>query len=490
MFTAPKQVINPVALSFDDANRLYVCETFRFRVGGGLDIREHMFMYFEDTLSQSPADRLALYTKYKDKFKPGYFTAGKEKILILEDTQGKGKADKTTVFAEGFNEPLDGPGVGIAWNDGKLYFACIPKIWELTGANGTGAAEKINPLVDGFGVRAGISGHDLHGTIIGPDGKLYWSMGDRGYNLTTKEGQKLVNPHSGGVFRCNLDGSGLEQYFYGLRNPQELAFDEFGNLFTCDNNADIGDASRLTYVLEGGTSGWQMGWQELGLSDFAKHAGLGGKRPDPWLEEGMWKMRSASQTTSLLPPVGLITSGPCGVAYNPGTGLPEKFAHNLFICDYTAGGNSGVHSCFAEESGAGFVMKNAEKFVWGLTATDIAFGYDGRAYVCDYGGGWSLPGKGSIVAVFDPESRKNPIVEEVRKLFANGMGKLETKELKELLKHVDMRVRQRAQFELAKRGKDGLAALSDAAKTPGHTLSRVAWNLGPRDSSARPSRTR
>ena len=370
--------------------------------------------------------------------------------------------------------------MGLAWYDGKLYYACVPKIWELTGANGSGPVDKINTFFDGFGVRVSISGHDVHGTIVGPDGKLYWSMGDRGYNVTGREGQHLVNPHTGGVFRSNLDGSDLEIYYHGLRNPQELAFDEFGNLFTVDNNADIGDASRLTYILEGGDTGWTAGWQMLGYADFPKLAGIGDKKPDSWLEEGMWKMRFEQQPASILPPVGLITNGPCGFAYYPGIGLPDSYAKHFFICDYTAGSNSGVHSFTAEEDGAGFVMKNAEKFLWGLTATDVAFGYDGRVYVVDYGGGWNLPGKGSIVTVSEPNASTAPIVQEVRKLFADGIVKLDTPHLAALLKHVDMRVRQRAQFELAKRGKEGFAALKDAANTPGHTLSRVhgIWGLG------------
>ncbi|MEI6235399.1 MAG: HEAT repeat domain-containing protein [Planctomycetota bacterium] len=481
LWTANKMVINPVSISFDDQNRLYVCETFRFRDGGGLDVREHKYLYYDDILLKTTDDRRALYAKYKDKFKPGYFTTAKEKIVLVEDTQKSGKADKVSVFAEAFNDELDGPGVGVCWHDGKLYFACVPKIWELTGANGTGPAEKINTFFDGFGVRVSISGHDLHGTIIGPDGKLYWSMGDRGFNATGREGQHFANPHTGGVFRANLDGSDLEQIYYGLRNPQELAFDEFGNLFTVDNNADIGDSARLTYILDGGDTGWHMGLQMLGNRDFPKLAGLGeGKRLNPWLDEGMWKLRSDTQPANILPPIGHITSGPSGLAYTPGTGLPDSYARHFFVCDYTSGSNSGVYSFVAEESGAGFEMKDKDKFLWGITATDVAFGYDGRVYVCDYGGGWHLPGKGSIVALSEPDAIKKPIVEEVRKLFADGIAKLDTKSLAGLLKHVDMRVRQRAQFELAKRAKDGLAALTTAAQTPGHTLSRIhgIWGLG------------
>jgi len=160
LWTANKMVINPVSISFDDQNRLYVCETFRFRDGGGLDVREHKYLYYDDILLKTTDDRRALYAKYKDKFKPGYFTTAKEKIVLVEDTQKSGKADKVSVFAEAFNDELDGPGVGVCWHDGKLYFACVPKIWELTGANGTGPAEKINTFFDGFGVRVSISGHD------------------------------------------------------------------------------------------------------------------------------------------------------------------------------------------------------------------------------------------------------------------------------------------------------------------------------------------
>ena len=147
-------------------------------------------MYCNDIQLKNTAERRAMYEKYKDKYKPDYFTKNKEKIMLLEDTQQKGKADKATLFVEGFNDALDGPAVGLAWHEGKLYYACCPNIWRIAGATGTDAkAGKMDVLCDGMGVRVGISGHDVHGTVIGPDGKLYWSIGDRGYSTTSKEGK-------------------------------------------------------------------------------------------------------------------------------------------------------------------------------------------------------------------------------------------------------------------------------------------------------------
>src|SRR5207248_9493128 len=88
-----------------------------------------------------------------------------------------------------------------------------------------------------------------------------FAIGDAGLNVTAIDGTKISAPDSGSILRCDPDGSNLEIYATGLRNPQELAFDEYGNLFTVDNNSDSGDRARLVYVIEGGDSGWRTGYQ-------------------------------------------------------------------------------------------------------------------------------------------------------------------------------------------------------------------------------------
>ena len=207
---------------------------------------------------------------------------------MLEDTDGDHVADRSTVFADGFNHFEDGTGAGILVRGNQAYYTCIPKLWLLTDDDGDGRADERQALQDGYGVRVAFRGHDSHGLIIGPDGRLYFSIGDRGYNIDT-DGKNWKDAESGAVFRCELDGSNLEVFATGLRNPQELAFDDYGYLFTGDNNSDSGDKARWVNVMEGGDSGWRMMYQYL---------------PDrgPFNREKIWyRIRQRRQRTSCLP---------------------------------------------------------------------------------------------------------------------------------------------------------------------------------------------
>src|SRR6185436_15672254 len=128
---------------------------------------------------------------------------------------------------------------------------------------------------------------------FGPDGKVYFSIGDRGLNVVTSEGRRVAAPECGSVLRCNSDGSDLELFATGLRNPQELAFDEWGNLFTGDNNSDGGDEARWVYLVEGSDSGWRIGWQFI-TSPVLRGA---------WNAEKMWHPQNEQQPAFIVPPV-------------------------------------------------------------------------------------------------------------------------------------------------------------------------------------------
>lgn len=473
------QIVNPVAIDVDDRNRVYAAETLRFRVHGVIDLREHMFLYRDDIRVTTTDERRAMLDKWKDKYPKDYFTKYSERVRLLEDSTGTGRADKVTVFAEGFNDTLDGPAAGILVGDGTVYLACSPKVWALHDQAGKGVSDSRTVIADGMGVRVSISGHDLHGLVWGPDGRVYWSMGDRGYHTTSKEGVTFAAPRSGGVFRCEPDGSHLEQIYAGLRNPQELAFNEWGDLFTVDNNADIGDKARAVYILEGGTAGWDHGWQLLSNEGFAKAAGLDGRQPNPWLEEGIWKTDFAERPTFALPPSGYVTSGPSGLAYYPGLGFDETLSGKFLVCDYRAGSDSGVYAFAPVAAGAGFGITEPKKFIWGATITDICFGYDAKLYVANYLGGWAMSDQGRLFTLSDPKLSGSAPVTELTALMAAGFAKRPVAELAKLLAHGDQRVRNRAQSELVKRGKEGIAALASAATSGATVLTRIhgIWGL-------------
>jgi quinoprotein glucose dehydrogenase len=305
----------------------------------------------------------------------------------------------------------------------------------------------------------------MHGLRFGPDGKLYWSIGDRGLHVETN-GKVLSAPDTGSVLRCNPDGSELEIFATGLRNPQELAFDEFGNLFTGDNNADGGDSARWVHVVEGGDSGWRMSYQYL--------KGLG-----VWNDEKLWHTQATNTASYLLPPLAHIANGPSGLTYHPGTSLlPDKYAKHFFLCDFRgSGGGSGIHTFAVKPKGASFELVDREQFVWSVLATDCDFGPDGGFYVSDWVEGWNTTGKGRIYKLFDPKKLDDPTVMEVKTLLAAGFGKRSIEELTKLLSHKDQRIRQEAQFTLAHR--NAIDALTGVA-AKGDKLARLhaIWGLG------------
>jgi quinoprotein glucose dehydrogenase len=166
-------------------------------------------------------------------------TVHSERIYQLRDTDNDGTADKMTVFAEGFNSVVTGIAAGILYHDGWVYVTVAPDLVRLRDTDDDGVADEREIVAHGFGMHIAYAGHDMHGPRIGPDGRIYWSIGDKGVNVTSKEGKKWFYPHEGCVLRCEPDGSGFEVFAHGLRNVQEIAFDDFGNMFGVDNDADL-----------------------------------------------------------------------------------------------------------------------------------------------------------------------------------------------------------------------------------------------------------
>jgi quinoprotein glucose dehydrogenase len=393
------------------------------------------------------------------------FTEADDQIRRLRDTDGDGNADESVVFANGFNRLEEGTGAGVLARGNEVFYTCIPKLWKLVDDTGDGVSDRRVALSDGYGVRVAFRGHDLHGLVMGPDGRVYFSIGDRGHNVTTADGRVLANPVSGSVFRCELDGSGLEVFATGLRNPQELAFNDFGDLFTGDNNSDSGDKARLVMVVKGGDTGWRMHYQYL--SDRG-----------PFNRERIWYPYEPNQPAYIVPPIANFGDGPSGFAFDPGTGGDASLRGKFLMCDFRGSpAASGIRSFKLESIGAFYKLAEDDQPIWSVLATDVAFGPDGAIWISDWVEGWNGEGKGRIYRVTGTDFDADQAA-EVASVLQTQWPMAEGERLAGWLSHVDRRVRNEAQWELARRG-DVTRLISVAGDTAISQLARLhaIWGI-------------
>ncbi|MBI3869257.1 MAG: HEAT repeat domain-containing protein [Verrucomicrobia bacterium] len=470
LWAAEPLVANIVAFQFDDQGGCYVVETFRHSQGV-TDIRGHMNWLDEELASRSVEDRAAILNTHEKSRIADYSRYG-DRVRFVWDSAGSGRADKASVFSEGYTGITEGLAAGVLPWRGSVYFANIPHLWRLQDKNQDHIAEQKESLLYGFGVRTGFMGHDLHGLTIGPDGKLYFSIGDRGAHIVTGDGRTVSNPETGAFYRCQPDGSGLEIISRGLRNPQGIAFDDYGDWFTGDNNSDGGDLARWVALVEGADSGWHIGYQ------FIEKPNSRG----PWIAEKMFYPETAGQPAYILPPIANIASGPSGLAYYPGTGLPDRYKNHFFLTDFTGGRGSSVHTFAVKPKGAGYELVDRGSFISELLVTDVRFGPDGAAYVSDWVEGWDKTGKGRIYRLSDTNSAADAVRRDVQTLLKSDWTRHAIPELSSLLAHADQRIRLRAQFAMVDLGAPGERALKEAFRKSKSQLARIhaLWGLGQR----------
>src|SRR6185436_1155229 len=376
LFATEPLIQNPVSFTFDEQGRAYVVETHRRRTSV-FDIRFYPDWVDDDFSFRTVLDRSNFFTKVlvpgntnlppkysQDRNGDGKYDwhdleVESDRLRLIVDENGDGRADKALTFAENFKTVVSGVAAGVLARKGDVYFTCIPDLWLLRDTNQDGVADFRKSLATGFGVHISSGGHDMHGLKLGPDGKLYFSIADRGMDVIAG-GRHLSNPDSGAVLRCNPDGSDLELFATGLRNPQELAFDQFGNLWTGDNNGDGGDKARWLYVVEGGEYGWRLGWQQQ-------------PKLGAWNEELLWELPPTNNAAYLIPPVGHVGHGPAGLSFYPGTGMPPEYNSHFFMCDFPGDVNT-----FAVRSrGSGFELVDLRPFLSEMYPVDVDFGPKG-----------------------------------------------------------------------------------------------------------------
>ena len=152
------------------------------------------------------------------------------RILLLEDSDGDGSFDKSTVFADQLTFPQ-----GACWFDGSLYVCSPPGLWRLTDADKDGVAELREKLVDGFDYTGNAA--DVHGPFLNPSNqRLYWCHGRKGHKAAGRDGIVVHEGLASGIWSCMPDGSDLQWHSLGCGdNPVEVDFTAEGDILGVQN---------------------------------------------------------------------------------------------------------------------------------------------------------------------------------------------------------------------------------------------------------------
>ncbi len=313
-----------------------------------------------------------------------------DRIMILEDKDGDGIAETSTVFYQGpeINSPL-----GICVLGKRVIVSQSPYVWAFYDDNGDDKADRKEIMFQG------ISGeqhdHGMHAVTSGPDGKLYFNFGNEGKTLRDKNNKPVLDQDGdsispkkykmGMVFRCDPDGSHVECLGNNFRNNYEVATDSYGTMWQSDNDDDGNRGVRINYVMEYGN---------YGFTDEMTGAYWPAPRTN-WedsIPQRHWHLNDPGVVPNLLQ---TGAGSPTGMIVYEGNLLPEKFQNQMIHCEP---GHNVVRSYPVEKEGAGYTAKienilTGEHDQW-FRPVDVCVAPDGSLVIAD----WYDPGVGGHAA--------------------------------------------------------------------------------------------
>jgi len=485
---------DPIAMSIDDEGRIYLTRTNRQK-NSEFDIRGHQDWMTASIALQTVEERRAFLKAtfatekskenkwLKDLNKDGVHDwrdlgVEQDEVWRLEDQSGDGIADISTRIVHDFNDEINDVAGALLVRKNDMFVGIGPDMWRLEDKDGDGIPEKKESISHGYAVHIGFSGHGMSGVIQGPDGKIYWGIGDIGANITAKDGKKYPYPNEGVIVRSNPDGSDFEVFASGLRNTHEFVFDDYGNLISSDNDGDhAGESERLVHVVEGSDAGWRSNWQ------YGKYTDPKNNTYNVWMDETFSKPRWEGQAAHIIPPIVNYHNGPTGMVFNPGTALGSKWKNKFFLVEFVGDPTrSHIWSFSLKPKGASFDLDSETDVLSGILPTGIRFGPDGALYVADWINGWNTKNYGRVWKL-DVTEQTNDLKAERAETHRLMLLKYEVQSADELLKllsYGDLRIRQKAQFELAARGDKGAEVFKQAINQQENQMARIhaIWGMG------------